>query len=141
MLKATAESIAEPQARLFRLSLSKGKFPKLRKTAGIVSIPKSTSKSKSDPTEYRPISLSVWYSMLLFRISSGVFKRIYKSTTSLLLHTTHDWFTLLNQQMESCVCFFNFKNDFYTVSHRKIMNIYYVKLVTTQYFFHGCVAI
>ena len=57
MLKATAESIAEPLAKLFTLSLSKGKFPKLWKTAGIVPIPKSTNKSKSDPTEYRPISL------------------------------------------------------------------------------------
>ena len=57
ILKATAESIAEPLAKLFTLSLSKGTFPKLWKTAGIVPIPKSTNKSTSDPTEYRSISL------------------------------------------------------------------------------------
>ena len=42
---------------MFTLSLSKGQLPKLWKTAGIVPIPKSTSKSKSDPSEYRQISI------------------------------------------------------------------------------------
>ena len=120
MLKATAESIAEPLDRLFTLSLSKGQFPKLWKTAGIVPIPKSTSKSKSDITEYRTISLLSIVSKLQENIVDSIlwehlveyasisnkqwgFQKD-KSTTSLLLHTTHDCFTLLDQQME-IMCF------------------------------------
>ena len=128
MLKATAESIAEPLARLFTLSLSKGKFPKPWKTAGIVPIPKSTSKSKSDPTEYRPMSLLSIVSKLLERIVHSILLEHLveyapisdkqwgfqqgKSTTSLLLHTTHDWFTLLDQQLEIMCVFFYFKKAF-----------------------------
>ena len=52
--------------------------------------------------EYAPISDKQW----------GFQKG--KSTTSLLLHTTHDWFTLLDQQLEiMCVCFlFLFQKGF-----------------------------
>ena len=121
---ATAESIAEPLARLFTLSLSKGKFPKLWKTAGIVPNPKSTSKSKSNPTEYRPISLLSIVSKLLERIVHSILWEHLveyapisdkqwgfqkgKSTTSLLLHTTHGSFTLLDNNWKLCV-FFYFK--------------------------------
>ena len=56
--------------------------------------------------------------MLLFQICSGVFKRI-----SLLLPSYHDWFTLLDQQMEIMCVFFDFKKAFDTVPHRKLMNI------------------
>ena len=140
MLKATAESIAEPLAKLFTLSLSKGKFPKLWKTAGIVPIPKSTNKNKSDPTEYRPISLLSIVSKLLEIIFHSILwehlvEYIYapisdmqwgfqksRSTTSLLLHTIHDWFTLLDQQME-IMCVFYFKRAFDTVPHWKLMNV------------------
>ena len=59
--------------------------------------------------EYTPISDMQW----------GFQKN--KSTTSLLLHTTHDWFTLLDQQTE--IVFFDFKKVFDTVPHRKLMNI------------------
>ena len=141
MLKATAESIAEPLARFFTLSLSKCKFPKLWKTVGIVPIQKSTSKSKSDPTEYRPISLLSIVSKLLERIVHSILWEHLveyapisdnykqwgfqkgKSTTSPLLHTTHDWFTLMNQQLEIMCVFCDFKKAFDTVSHRKLMNI------------------
>ena len=61
--------------------------------------------------EYAPISDKQW----------GFQKG--KSTTSLLLHTTHDWFTLLNQQMEIMCVVFYFKKAFDTVSHQKLMNI------------------
>ena len=61
--------------------------------------------------EYAPISDKQW----------GFEKG--KSTTSLLLHTTHDWFTLLNQQMEIMCVFFYLKKAFDTVSHRKLMNV------------------
>ena len=119
------------------LSLSKGKFPKLWKTAGIVPIPKSTNKNKSDPTEYRPISLLSIVSKLLGIIFHSILwehlvEYIYvpisdmqwgfqksRCTTSLLLHTIHDWFTLLDQQME-IMCFFDFKRAFDTVPHRKL---------------------
>ena len=131
ILKATAESIAEPLAKLFTLSLSKGTFPKLWKTAGIVPIPKSTNKSKSDPTEYRPISLLSIVSKLLYRKNCSLWEHLVeyapisdmqwgfqknKSTTSLLLHTTHDWFTLLDQQME-IMCVFLISKRLLTLFH------------------------
>ena len=80
----------------------------------------STNKSKSDPTEYRPISLLSIVSKLLERIVHSIlwehlveyapisdmqwgFQK-NRSTASHLLHSTHDWFTLLDQQME-IMCF------------------------------------
>ena len=90
-------------------------------------IPKSTSKSKSDPTEYRPISLLSIVSKLLEGIVHSILWEHLvehapisdkqcgfqkgKSTTSLILHTTHDWFPLLNQQME-IMCVFLFQKGF-----------------------------
>ena len=97
------------------------------KIAGIVSIPKSTSKSKSDPTEYRPISLlSIVSKLLEIIVHSILWEHLVeyapisdkqwgfqkgKSTTPLLLHTTHDWFTLLDQQLE-IMCGFLFQKGF-----------------------------
>ena len=65
MLKATAESISHSLARLFSISLSTGKFPTSWKLASIVPIPKSTNKS--NPNDYRPISLLSIVSKLLER--------------------------------------------------------------------------
>ena len=66
MLKATANSIASSLAKLFTLSLSKGKFPTMLKKANIVPILKSSSISH--PSDYRPVSLLYIVSKLLEKL-------------------------------------------------------------------------
>ena len=65
MLKATAESIASPLAKVFSLSLSSGKFPMLWKSARVVPILKSGNRS--DVSNYRLISLLPIVSKMLER--------------------------------------------------------------------------
>ena len=64
MLKPVANSIAPSLTNLFNLSISKGCFPKIWKTARVVPVPKS-SANKSSPSGYRPISLLSIVSKLL----------------------------------------------------------------------------
>ena len=136
MLKATAHSISVPLARLFTLSLSEGRFPKMWKIAGVVPIPKSSSKH--NPCNYRPISLLSVVSKHLERIvQSLLWEHLLtyapildkqwgfqkgKSTTTALLYATHDWFTLLDQQEDVMCIFFDFKNAFNTVPRRKLLD-------------------
>ena len=63
MLKATATSIAPAITSLFNLSLTQGQLPAKWKLACIMPIPKS--QDKSDPANYRPISLLSILSKLL----------------------------------------------------------------------------
>ena len=63
MLKATATSIAPAITSLFNLSLTQGQLPAEWKLAYIMPIPKS--QDKSDPANYRPISLLSILSKLL----------------------------------------------------------------------------
>ena len=67
MLKETAKSIAPSLTHLFNLSITKGQFPRLWKTASIVPIPKT---DKHSPSGYRPISL-------LPIVSKGLEKHIH----------------------------------------------------------------
>ena len=63
MLKATATSIAPAITSLFNLSLTQGQLPAEWKLACIMPIPKS--EDKSNPANYRPISLLSILSKLL----------------------------------------------------------------------------
>ncbi len=63
MMKATSKSIALSLTSLFNLSITKGHFPKLWKSARVVPIPKSMAKHS--PSRYRPISLLSILSKLL----------------------------------------------------------------------------
>ena len=58
MLKNTAASIAPSVTNLFNLSLRQGILPGCWKESMISPIVKSSSKPKSDPNNYRPISLT-----------------------------------------------------------------------------------
>ena len=58
MLKNTAISIAPSVTNLFNLSLRQGIVPECWKESMITPILKSSSKPKSDPNNYRPISLT-----------------------------------------------------------------------------------
>ena len=65
MLKATAESVVSPLAKVFSPSLSTGKLPKLWKSVRVVPI--LQSGSRSDVSNYRPISLLPIVSKMLER--------------------------------------------------------------------------
>ena len=135
MLKATAGSIASPLAKLFNLSLTTGKFPQMWKTASIVPIPKSGDKS--DPSNYRLVSLLSIVSKLLEKI---VYSLLWdhltehaplsdcqcgfqkgKSTTTALLSTIHDWCSLLDKHYDIACVFFDCKKAFDSVPHQKMI--------------------
>ena len=111
MLKERARRI-----HLFNLSTSKGKFPRLWKTATVVPIPKSSNKHSL--SGYRPISLLPIVSKMLENdIHSWIFQHLddhspisdaqwgfqgRKSTVTALVAATHDWLTQLDQMFIVC---------------------------------------
>ena len=72
LLKELVDCISEPLAMIFNNSISNGIFPTNMKTAKV--IPLHKSKSKSETTNYRPISLLITISKILEKV---VYKRVY----------------------------------------------------------------
>ena len=118
------------------MSLTTGKFPTSWKSASIVPIPKSTNKS--NPSDYRPISLLSIVSKLLEKY---VYSRVRdhliqhaplsdyqwgfqrgKSTVSSLLFVTHGWHSLIDQQKNVMCVFFDFQKAFDTIPHHRLMD-------------------
>ena len=115
MLKATANSIAEPLSMLFNHSLSTGRFPELWKVANVIPISKSGDKGKA--CNYRPVSLLSIVSKLFEKIIySIIWNHLYehslisdcqwgflrgRSTTNTLLTATNDWCSLLDKPMST----------------------------------------
>ena len=137
MLKATAESIASPLAKVFSLSLSSGKFPTLWKSARVVPILKSGNRS--DVSNYRPISL-LYIPIVSKMLERYVYMLLWdhlinhaplsvnqwgfqsgRSTVTSLLATTHDWHRFLDQRKDVMCVFFDFQKAFDTVPHRRLM--------------------
>jgi len=65
MLKETATSITPSMTKLFKISISSGKFPEKWKLSSIVPIPKASGRAS--PSNYRPISLLPVVSKMLER--------------------------------------------------------------------------
>ena len=137
MLRATAGSITSSLVQLFNLSLTTGRFPDVWKMANVVPIPKSGNNNKSNPSNFRPVSLLSIVSKLLERIVySIVWDHLLdhsplsdcqwgfqkgKSTTTVLLSTIHDWCSLLDKRNNVLCVFFDFKKAFDSVPHRKLI--------------------
>ena len=137
MLKPVANSIAPSLADLFNLSISKGCFPKIWKSARVVPVPKS-SANKFSPSGYRPISLLSIVSKMLekhlyFLLNDHLWEvhplsdsqwgfQEGKSTSAAVLSVCHDWYAHLESGREISCVFFDFKKAFDTVSHRMLIN-------------------
>ena len=136
MLRSTANAIAPSLTKLFNCSIACGRPPADWKTSSVVPIPKKPgAKSTSD---YRPISLLSILSKVLERHFHSLITDYLsthhplancqwgfqpgKSTVSALLHTTHEWFQLLENGAEIGAIFFDFKKAFDTVPHLPLLS-------------------
>ena len=136
MLKHTATSISPAVTRLFNMSLSLGSLPSEWKSALVVPIPKS--QHKSDPSNYRPISLLPILSKLLEKhIHAYLMDRINtssylsgvqwgflkgKSTTGALLTAIHDWHQALEIGIDVCAIFLDLSKAFDKVPHIPLLS-------------------
>ena len=135
MLKETAFSITPAVTQLFNISLQLGEIPDEWKIARVSPIPKSSDKSdKSDPGNYRPISLlSVLSKLLEKHVRNLLVNHLEefhplstqqwgfthgKSTTGALLAATDNWHRLLDSGHDVCAEFFDFSKACDTVPHR-----------------------
>ena len=133
MLRATATSITPAVTQLFNISIKTGELPTDWKIALVTPIPKSGDKS--DPNNYRPISLlsilnkllekhiyimeSVEEQSLISEKQWGVMKG--KSTTGALLTAVESWHRHLESGNNVCAVFFDFKKAFNSVSHNLLL--------------------
>ena len=127
--------ISEQLADLFNLSFTTGTFPTLLKTAKIIPIHKKDSKSNF--TNYRPISLlsnldkileKLMYSRLstflnikdiIYPLQFG-FRQNY-STSHALIHLTETIKEALDQGKYGCGIFVNLQKAFDTVDHNILL--------------------
>ena len=136
MLKSTATSITPSLTKLFNLSIKLGKLPAEWKLARVNPIPKHGKKS--DPSNYRPISLLPVVSKLLEKhMQKCLLKHLQehspisnnqwgfskgKSTTGALLTAVDNWHRLLETGNEVCAVFFDLRKAFDSVPHRLLMD-------------------
>ena len=144
MLKSVAHSIAPSVTRLLNQSIQSGCFPVLWKVSNIVPIPKTGDKS--NPSNYRPISLLSILSKILEKHVARLLTSQIKdkslisdsqwgflsgrSTTSALLCVIDTWQRHLDSGTEMCSVFLDLQKAFDTVPHRNLL------LVLKQMEFH-----
>ena len=132
MLRATASSISPAVTQLFNTSIKTGELPTDWKLALITPIPKRDDKS--DPNNYRPVSLLPILSKLLEKhIYRLILDRVEeqspisgkqmkgKATTGALLTAFECWHKLLESGNDVCAVFFDFKRAFDSVSHNLLL--------------------
>ena len=135
LLKECANELYIPLTRLFTKSIKEGAIPEDWRKANITCIFKKGSKS--EPGNYRPISLTSVVCKLLERtvkktiydhlkehdlLSDGQYGfRDKRSTILQLLHVLEDWTMALedNQQVDNV--YFDFAKAFDTVPHQRIL--------------------
>ena len=121
---------------LFNISIKNCELPYDWKLAHVTPIPKSNDKS--DPLNYRPISLlSILVKLLEKHMYSKILEHLKdisflsnkqwgftkgKSTTGALLTAVHNWHKLLEDGQSVCAVFFDFKKAFDKVPHSILMS-------------------
>ena len=131
VVKDEAEISSEPLAIIFNASFNKGIFPDIWKIARVTSIFKSSSKS--NVSNYRPISVLSVFSRLLEKIGHDQFSKYLKehnkfakcqhaflklhSTLTSLLSVTDTWFSNIDKRKLNISIFLDLKKAFDTVDH------------------------
>ena len=131
VVKDAAEILSEPLAIIFNASFNKGIFPDIWKIARVTSIFKSGSKS--NVSNYRPISVLSVFSRLLEKIGHDQFSKYLKehnkfakcqhaflklhSTLTSLLSVTDTWFSNIDKRKLNISIFLDLKKAFDTVDH------------------------
>ena len=135
MLKHTAASISRAITQLFNMSLTSGKLPCEWKTALVVPVPKS--QERSDPSNYRPISLLPILSKLLEKyVQTFLLEHLEatspisiqqwgflkgKSATGALLTATKEWHHVLEMGGDVCSVFLDLSKAFDKVPHAPLL--------------------
>ena len=131
LVKDVAEILSEPLAIIFNASFNKGIFPDIWKIARVTSIFKSGSKS--NVSNYRPLSVLSVFSRLLGKIGHDQFSKYLKehnkfakcqqafltlhSTLTSLLSVTDTWFSNIDKRKLNISIFLDLKKAFDTVDH------------------------
>ena len=130
-VKDAAEILCKPLAAIFNSSFKTGVFPDIWKIARVTSIFKSGSKS--DMSNYRPISVLSVFSRLLeklghdqvssymkeqkkFATCQHAFLKMHNTLTS-LLNITDSWFSNVDKHRINISVFLDLKKAFDTVDH------------------------
>ena len=134
LLKLIAHEVALALSFIFQQSYNSGVVPSQWKQALVTSIHKSGDKS--DPSNYRPISLTcIWCKVIEHIILSHISKHIaanniiadtqhgfrqWLSTTTQLISVTNDWSHSLQKRSQTDAIFLDFQKAFDRVPHERL---------------------
>ena len=135
LIKDNAEYIAEPMTRLFNNSIRLGVFPQCLKNSTV--IPLYKNGPKSDPGNYRPISLMSTFSKIFEALMKGILTkflesksilsskqfgfRANKSTFQCLNVLTGDLYEALDKHQTAILILVDFTKAFDTVQHQILL--------------------
>ena len=136
LIKDAADVLCQPLAAIFNSSFKTGIFPEIWKIAKVTSIFKSGSKS--DMSNYRPISVLSVFARLLEKIGHDQISNYLKmhkrfsscqhaflkmhSTLTSLLNVTDLWFSNIDKRKINISVFLDLKKAFDTVDHRILIS-------------------
>ena len=136
VLKELSHEIAEPLTVIFRKSLSAGKLPTVWKKANV--IPLFKKGSRSDPNNYRPVSLTCICGKLLEKLirnrimsymeNNNLFNvhqfgfRSSRSCVTQLLKVIKDWFDDMDNNIVWDTIYLDFAKAFDRVPHKRLVN-------------------
>ena len=132
MLKHTADSITPIITSLFNQSISTGTVPDQWKLSLVVPIHKQGDKS--NPSNYRPISLLPIVSKVLEQHIANKLRSILsisdhqwgfmpgRSTTGAILSAIHDWYGHLDKGADVQAIFFDLQKAFDSVPHGPLID-------------------
>ena len=135
ILKELCVELSSPLSILFNLSIEKGQLPKDWKKADVIAIFKKGSKS--DPSNYRPVSLtSVTCKVLESLIRDQVVKfmddyklyspcqhgfRKHRSCMTQLLEVIEDFSQMIDNSIPFDVIYLDFRKAFDSVPHKRLL--------------------